>query len=109
MKTYDSPSTLASRIIKLESALKAGEKRHQDASDAIIENTRQVEEDQKTLIRYVESHVNALKTLEDEFSSLKMMLYDSLQQTMQTVYGVHNQVVEQEKRSNPTAIFILRV
>lgn len=74
------------------------EKQRQEASDSFNDMTIHVEEDRKTLCQEVEAHIMALKTLDGEVIGLKVTLNDSLQRTMQAMFGVHGQAVEQEKR-----------
>lgn len=101
-KIHDSPITLEVRVNELEDALKAKEKRCQDASESANEMTCRAEEDHKILFQQAKAYVKALNTLEDVVIVLKVMLQDSLQQTMQALFGICDQVVEQMKRLCPT-------
>lgn len=75
-----------------------GEKQRQEASNSFNDMTSRVKEDRKTLCQEVEAHIMALKTLDGEVIGLKVTLNDSLQRTMQAMFEVHGQAVEQEKR-----------
>lgn len=78
-KIHDSSSTLVARVTKLEDTLKVVEKRYQDASVVVKENTLQTEEVRKTLLQEAEAHAEALKALEDKFFDMMHALYESLQ------------------------------
>lgn len=74
MKTYGSHFTLEVWITELEISLKDKDKHLQDAFYVATENTRQVEEDQKTLYLEVDAHIKELKTLKDEVVILKVTI-----------------------------------
>lgn len=49
-KIHNLPFTLATRVTKLEDALKVEKKRYHDAFDVVKEKTHQAEEHQKNLL-----------------------------------------------------------
>lgn len=107
VKTYSYPSNLILGVTEVGFTLAIEENRHQDASDVVTEITSSMEEDPKTLQWEVEVHVKALKSLEYEVVGLKVMLHDSFKQTIQVVYKVHDQILEQVRRFFHTALIPL--
>lgn len=69
--TYGSHPPFSSWLTELEVALAPEEKWYYNASKYVIEMTCHAEEDQNTLHQEVETHVKALKTLEDEVIGLR--------------------------------------
>lgn len=49
----------------------------------------------------MKTHVEALKALEGEVNALRKRFHDSLQHTMQGVYGVFGQVLDKAKHFCP--------
>lgn len=99
---------MEARETELEVSFQEEEKQRQDAYEFDIEMTHHTEEDRKTLRQEAEAHVKALKILEDEFFGLKAMLNDSLQWTIQVVFGVHDRVVEYTNRFYPAVEIPIR-
>lgn len=63
-----------------------------------------IEEDQKTLQREAQAHVEALNSLEGEVVGLREKFHDSLKRSIQGMFMVCNQVMEQPKGFCPKVI-----
>lgn len=83
---------LATHVTDLQDSLQDVKKRYKVASTSVKQKARQVEEHRKVVLQETETHVEALKALQDDVASLKRALSGSLLQRMQDVLEFDEQL-----------------